>query len=160
MRIDKQAKVERARELFLSGYNCAQSVAAAFAPELGVDLRTALRLGSGFGGGMGGLRATCGTLSAMFLVTGLRLGYDAAEDFEGKKALYATEQGMAARFTERYGTTNCRELLLKAGIEASNTPSERTPEYYRKRPCVRYVEACAGILADTLNAAEETSEEE
>ena len=149
--IDREQKIQRARELFLSGYNCAQSVAAAFAPEMGMDERAVLRLISGFGGGLGGLRVMCGTVSAMCMVVGYLHGYDEAEDFEGKKHLYATEQRMAARFTDRYGTLNCRELLTAAGVEVKNTPSERTPEYYRKRPCVRYVEACAGILADELN---------
>ena len=32
---------QRAKELFLSGYNCAQAVFAAFAPELGMDERAA-----------------------------------------------------------------------------------------------------------------------
>ena len=149
--IDREQKINRARELFLSGYDCAQSVAAAFAPEMGLDERMVLRLISGFGGGLGGLRVMCGTVSAMCMVVSYLHGYDEAEDFEGKKHLYATEQRLAARFTERYGTLNCRELLTAAGVEVKNTPSERTPEYYRKRPCVRYVEACAGILADELN---------
>ena len=149
--IDREQKILRARELFLSGYNCAQSVAAAFAPEMGMDERTVLRLSSGFGGGLGGLRVLCGTVSAMCMVMSYVHGYDDADDFDGKKHLYATEQRLAARFTDRYGTLNCRELLTAAGIEVKNTPSERTPEYYRKRPCVRYVEACAGILSDELN---------
>lgn len=148
--IDREAKITKARELFLSGYNCAQSVAAAFAPEMGMGEADVLRLSSGFGGGMGGLRSTCGAVSGMFLVTSALHGYEDAQDTEGKKSLYALEQRMTALFTDRYETLNCRELLAAAGIEAKSTPSDRTPEYYRTRPCVRYVEACAGILADEL----------
>ena len=149
--IDREEKISRARELFLSGCNCAQSVAAAFAPEMGMSEQQVLRLISGFGGGLGGLRVTCGTVSAMCMVVSWLHGYDDPADFDGKKHLYATEQRMAARFTDKYGTLSCRELLTAAGIEVKNTPSERTPEYYRKRPCVRYVEHSAGILADELN---------
>lgn len=149
--IYREQKIGRARELFLSGYNCAQSVAAAFAPEMGMTEQQVLRLISGFGGGLGGLRVTCGTVSAMCMVMSWIHGYDEADDFEGKKHLYATEQRMAARFTDQYQTLCCRDLLVSAGVEVKNTPSERTPEYYRKRPCVRYVEASAGILADELN---------
>ncbi len=143
-------KAARARELFLSGYNCAQAVAAAFAPEMGMEEKAIVRLISGFGGGLGGMRVMCGTVSAMCMVVSQLHGYDDAEDMEGKKSLYALEQRLGARFTDEYGTLNCRELLTKAGIEVQNTPSERTPEYYRKRPCVRYVEACARILAEEL----------
>ena len=43
---------ERARELFEQGYNCAQSVFAAFCDETGMEFGAALRLSSSFGGGM------------------------------------------------------------------------------------------------------------
>ena len=149
--IDRQEKIEKARSLFLSGYNCAQAVAAAFAEEAGMTEEQMLRLSGGFGGGMGGLRLVCGAVSGMFMVESLMHGYSDSGDMEGKKSLYAAEQRMAARFTEKYDTLNCRELLIKSGVEVKSTPSERTPEYYKQRPCVRYVEECAGILADELN---------
>ena len=47
-------KGEIARQYFLNGYNCAQAVALAFCDELALPPETALRLVSGFGGGMGG----------------------------------------------------------------------------------------------------------
>jgi len=146
----RDEKIAKARELFLSGYNCAQSVAGAFAPEMGMDENAVLRLASGFGGGLGGIRVLCGAFSAVGMVMSQINGYDDAGDMEGKKTLYAAVQRLGAMFTDQYETLNCRELLTKAGIEAKNTPSERTPEYYRTRPCVRYVETCAGLLADEL----------
>ena len=146
----RDEKIAKARELFLSGYNCAQSVAGAFAPEMGMDELQVIRLSSGFGGGLGGIRVLCGAFSAVGMVMSQVNGYDDAEDMEGKKSLYAAIQRLGAIFTDKYETLNCRELLSKAGIEAKSMPSERTPEYYRTRPCVRYVEACAGILADEL----------
>ena len=146
----REEKISRARELFLSGYNCAQSVAGAFAPEMGMELKQVVRLSSGLGGGLGGIRVLCGAVSAMCLVMSQLNGYDEPDDMEGKKSLYALEQQLAAIFTDRYETLHCRTLLERAGIEVKNTPSERTPEYYQKRPCVKYVEACAGILADEL----------
>ena len=149
--IDREKKIEKARELFLSGYNCAQAVAAAFSDETGLSEEQMLRLSSGFGGGMGGLRMICGAVSGMCMVESLVHGYSDASDMEAKKSLYAAEQRMAARFTDKYETLVCRELLVRNGIDAKNVPSERTPEYYRTRPCVRYVEECAGILADELN---------
>ncbi|MEF9895699.1 MAG: C-GCAxxG-C-C family protein, partial [Clostridia bacterium] len=44
----------RAKQLFLSGYNCAQSVFLAYQEEVGLDEATMLRLSSVLGGGMGG----------------------------------------------------------------------------------------------------------
>ena len=37
---------------FLKGYNCSQSVVAAFAPQLGLTEEMALRLSAGFGAGI------------------------------------------------------------------------------------------------------------
>ncbi|MBQ3141799.1 MAG: C_GCAxxG_C_C family protein, partial [Clostridia bacterium] len=45
--------VQKARELFVEGYNCAQAVFAAFCDVTGMDFNTALKLSSSFGGGMG-----------------------------------------------------------------------------------------------------------
>ena len=49
-------KARRAYELFLQGYNCAQSVAGAFAGEMGLPQETVMRMACGFGGGIGRLR--------------------------------------------------------------------------------------------------------
>lgn len=140
-----QEKVAKARDLFLEGYNCAQAVAAAFAPEMGLDEKTVLRLASGFGGGMGGMRGVCGAVSGMCMVLSMLGGYDDASDMEAKKHLYADIRLHCEQFRAQYGTLLCRDLLERNGIEAQSTPSERTPEYYRTRPCLRYVESAAGL---------------
>ena len=64
-------KEKRARELFRSGYNCAQSVFCAFCEETGMKFEDALKLSSSFGGGMGRLREVCGAVSAMFMIAGI-----------------------------------------------------------------------------------------
>ena len=145
------AKVELARSLYLNGYNCAQAVFAAFSQEMGIPQDAALRMASGMGGGIGGLRMTCGAVSAMAMVLGNLRGYSDADDFDTKKQLYADIQRLHAAFVEVHETSNCRELLQKSGIVAKAQPSERTPEYYRKRPCARYIELCAQLLAEELN---------
>ena len=153
LNINVAAKVDLARSLYLSGYNCAQSVFAAFSEEMGITQETALKMASGMGGGIGGLRMTCGAVSAMAMVLGALRGYSDAADFEGKKQLYADVQRLHAAFTAVHETSNCRELLQKSGIVAKAQPSERTPEYYQKRPCARYIELCAQLLAEELNTA-------
>ena len=54
---------EKARALFLEGYNCAQAVFCAFEDLTGLDRETSARLASSFGGGMGRMREVCGTVS-------------------------------------------------------------------------------------------------
>ena len=108
----------------------------------------ALKLASSFGGGIGGARETCGAVSAMAMIAGVLAGYDSANDIEEKKKLYALVNGMLEKFREENGSTVCRELLN--GIKTSPVPSERTEEYYRTRPCVRFVESAARIVSETL----------
>ncbi len=140
----------RARELFESGWNCAQSLLLAFTEETGLDEKTAARLASSFGGGMGRLREVCGALSASFMVLGLIYGDYPPDDGGQKAAHYMRVQELAAVFRERRGTLLCRELLGKPEGADHYVPSARTPEYYAARPCAAIIEEAAGALAAYL----------
>jgi C_GCAxxG_C_C family probable redox protein len=65
---DLSNRIENARQMFAGPYNCAQSVAAAFADILKMDEDEVRRLVSGFGYGMGGERGVCGALSGGIFV--------------------------------------------------------------------------------------------
>lgn len=137
---------EKARELFEKGYNCAQSVAGAFAGEMGMDLDMAARLSSSFGGGLGRLREVCGCVSGMAMAAGSVYGYSDPEETEKKGELYALIQEMAGEFKEENGSIICRELLAGITDDSSPTPEARTEQYYLRRPCARFAESAAGIL--------------
>ena len=64
-------RIQRAVELFRQGYNCSQSVCAAFADEYGYTFEQALRMSASFGGGIGRMRMTCGAACGMFILAGL-----------------------------------------------------------------------------------------
>lgn len=141
-----------AGELFLKGYSCAQAVACAFAEEMGMDMDTAARLSSSFGGGMGRMREVCGAVSGALLVLGMCRGYSDPEDPALKKNHYALVQDFAARFKERHETIICRELLEGLAAAKSTDPqaTERTQEFYKTRPCRRFVETAARITEEML----------
>lgn len=141
---------DKAKELFLEGYNCSQSVAGAFADEMGMDFKTVVKMVSSFGGGMGRLREVCGTVSGMFFVAGVLYGYDEPKDFEGKKELYARIQKLAGLFREKTGSIVCRELLGLEGKDSSPVPSPRTKEYYEKRPCPEMAKLAGDILEEYI----------
>ena len=148
----------KAAELFLDGYNCAQSVAVAFCDVTGLDEKFTARMVSSFGGGMGRIREVCGAVSGMFFVLGLLYGYDTPGDDESKKRLYTEVQALAAKFREQCGSIVCREILKNPPTDPN--PSPRTAEYYKTRPCARMV-LVAGQLMDEFIAAhplEETHE--
>ena len=139
----------KARENFLAGYNCAQSVLLAhedFLQEKGLDVQTVLRLGSPFGGGISRLREVCGAMSALCMLTGLLDGYDLPDDVK-KKELYTKVQQLAAEFRESTGSILCRELLGLNHQKDEPTPAKRTTEYYAERPCADLCAAAAAIFA-------------
>lgn len=144
------SKGELAYNNFLSGYNCTQSVAVAFAEELGLDEKTAARLSSGFGGGMGRLREVCGTFSGVVFVLSSLYGYSEPKDLDAKKALYEKIRACAAKFQADNGSIICRVLLGLEKAEESATPASRTPEYYKKRPCPELCRYAADLLEEFI----------
>ena len=91
---------EKAAELFLEGYNCAQAVAMAFSDVLGIKEKAIAKSVSAFGGGMGRLREVCGAVSGMFFVLSYIYGYDSPDEGEAKKRLYQQVQELAGQFRE------------------------------------------------------------
>ena len=142
---------ERARELFLQGYSCAQAVACAFCDVTGQSMEDAARMASSFGGGLARMREVCGTVSGAALVLGLVRGYSDPKDYEAKKAHYARVQEFARRFRERNGSIVCRELLKGVQAAEGPVPEARTEQYYKKRPCPALAFAAAGILEELLS---------
>ena len=145
----------QAQAYFLEGYNCAQSVLLAFAPDLGLTNDEAARMASSFGGGMGRLREVCGALSASFLILGLREGYSSPSDDEAKARQYARVQEIAAQFRAIHGTILCRDLLGLSESPDCPTPAKRTAEYYESRPCERCIGDAAAIVERMLFSNED-----
>lgn len=143
-------KAQRAKALFLEGYNCAQAVAGAFAPEMGLPLDTVARMAGGFGGGMGRMREVCGAVSGMTLAASALRGYSDPQAGPAKTDTYAMIQALAGRFRAQNGSIICRELLGLARPEGTPQAEARTPEYYKKRPCPELVAMAAQILEEWL----------
>lgn len=141
---------EQAVAYFYEGFNCAQAVFMAYADAFGLEADMAQKIAASMGGGMGGLRSTCGAATAMFLLAGLKYGAYEPDNQEAKKALYALVQKMDAAFCAAFGTDNCKELLAHAKVETSPIPKPRTPGYYAERPCARFVAGAADIIEACL----------
>lgn len=139
---------------FLKGYNCSQSVVAAFAPQLGLTEETALRLSAGFGAGIGRMREVCGAFCGV--VTVLSMVYADPTDPKDKSRMYALVQQAAEQYRacNGGGSIICRELLAKAGAApAGGTAAEdRTADYYKKRPCPELCRLCADLCAEFIAA--------
>ena len=79
-----EERINKAVELFKSGYNCSQSVVAAFADLYDLTDDQALRVSASFGGGIGRMRETCGAACGMFILAGLENGTTIVKDKKGK----------------------------------------------------------------------------
>lgn len=144
-------RIEKAKENFKKGYNCSQSVVLAYADLFGVDEKTAAAMAEGFGGGMGRMRLTCGAVSGMFMLAGLKYSGGIAGDTETRTKIYDTVQKMARDFSEKNGSIVCADLLgLNLPKDSSPVPEERTRQYYQKRPCADCVGDCAEIVEKYL----------
>ena len=61
-------------------------------------------------------------------------------------------QALLNKFKEQNGSIICAELLgLKPKEETNPVPSQRTNEYYKKRPCPLLCKDAAEILEEYLN---------
>ena len=146
-------RIEKAVSLFKEGYNCSQSVVAAFADFYGFSHEQALKMSASFGGGIGRMRQTCGAACGLFMLVGLETGCVDGKDREGKEANYKVVQELAEEFKKRNGSLICAELLgLAKSAPTPTTPEARTAEYYKKRPCVKMVEEAARIFSEYLES--------
>lgn len=169
----------KAESLFQAGYNCSQSVIGALCEELGADFDAVMRLAQPFGGGMGRMREVCGSVSGMLMALGMTSGSSDASDKNAKDKEYALVQQLASQFRERNGSIVCRELLglvplgqseralngepsVSGPASAPDTTnpvsSERTAEYYKKRPCRQLCGDAAEIFQSWYLAYGKTEE--
>ena len=155
---DLEERVAKAKRLFKEdGYNCCQAVVLAYNDLFDIDDRTAAALASGFGGGMGRMRDVCGSVSGMVMLAGLISPADDPSAKDGRTRNYALVQDVAGEFKAINGSIVCKELLGLVPMGSSSPvpaespePSDRTPEYYKKRPCEELVGISARIIGTKL----------
>lgn len=99
-----------AQTYFERQFNCAQSVFAPYAQKFGLDLDTAMKIATPFGGGMGHAGQICGAVSGGLMAIGLFKGI-ATYDREKKYACYEIAKEFQDRFLEIYGDITCPGLL-------------------------------------------------
>ena len=155
---DLEERVRKAGLLFKEGgYNCCQAVVLAYCDLFGLDEKTAASLSSGFGGGMGRMREVCGSVSGMVMLSGMLSPADNPSDKAGRTANYALVQEVAGEFRNINGSIICRELLgldkkpaEGQAMSESPVPSDRTAEYYKKRPGEELVKISARIIGERI----------
>ncbi len=141
---------EKAEKLLHQQYHCSQALFGAFAEDFGLDLKTAFKISTCFGGGMrqGG---TCGCITASLMVLGMALGFYDAQDRE--KEVYGNKKTdeFIKRFTEgMQGDVYCRDILGK-DISKPNEMAEIRKEGLILQKCPRALHISIEILEDMLS---------
>jgi len=105
--MDRSILADEIHNIKTPHHNCCQSVLLAFADKIDIPREQLFSLASAFGGGMGGMQATCGALCGAALVIGC------LHKKEGELSKMAAGRVLAA-FKERVGATICAEIKGKA----------------------------------------------
>lgn len=143
-------KAEQTSILFES-HNCAQTIFSLFAPELGLDKSTALRIAAGFGSGMN-LGETCGAVTGAYMVIGLKSGHTTSDPADKERTKELIRKFNEA-FLSKHSTLKCKELL---GFDISDPAArEKAKEagVFDTR-CPLFLKTAAGYLEETSRIEE------
>jgi len=139
------SRLEEALSSFKEDFNCAQSIFGTYAPHYGLDRDIALKISTGFGGGMGRSGRTCGAVTGAYMVIGLKNGMGLTKDQEAKDKTYQVINEFSIHFQERNGSMICKEIL------GCNINTPEGIEYFSQnelleKKCFHCVKSAAEIL--------------
>ena len=135
---------DRAVERFGNGHSCSQAVFTALAEPMGMDYETALKIASGFGGGMGRMGATCGAVTGSFMALGLKFG---GVEPEAKEETCRFVNQFVEMFRQRHGSLECRDLI---GCDLSTEEGRQQAHAKDTHNAV-----CTDLVRDAVVIAEE-----
>jgi C_GCAxxG_C_C family probable redox protein len=143
------SRIEEALSKFKEDFSCAQSIFSTYAPYYGLDLDSAIKISTGFGGGMARSGRTCGAVTGAYMVLGLKYGMGLSKDTEAKEKTYQIISEFSRQFQENNGSLMCKEIL---GCDI-NTPEGL--DYFNQqelleKKCIQCVKNAAEILEELL----------
>lgn len=100
--------INRSKQLFDSGYGCAESVLLAVCESKGIESALIPRIATGFCGGVANTNGMCGAVAGGILALNIIYGRETAN--ESKELNYQKVQQFQKMFTKKFGTINCASL--------------------------------------------------
>ena len=140
---------DKAISFFKNGLNCSQSMVATYGPRFGLEHETAVKLGSGLGGGLGRTGETCGAVTGSILVLGLAFDSGRAGDKESKDRVAAKVREFLDRFCKANGTTRCRDLI-QCDISTPEKSADAKVKGVFDTICPKLIESAARILEQMI----------
>ena len=133
---------EEAITLFKEKYNCCQAIFLPYSKLFGIDRDTALKMASGFGGGIARMGETCGAINAAVMVLGLKYGFTNNKDIDKKEKLNEIIRDFIKKFKKSHKNIYCRTLL---------TEDEGVTHKMHSDKCATIVEEICNLLDEFLN---------
>ena len=145
------SKSKDTKENFTRGLNCSQAIVSQYAQDYQLDVSTANRLATAFGGGMGRQGNTCGALTGSYIVLGLEYGSASPSEKENKEITYEKVRLLTKKFEQKHGSCNCRDLL---GCDISTNEGQQHAKEHNlhKSKCPGFVEDVVEILDDMIHS--------
>jgi C_GCAxxG_C_C family probable redox protein len=133
-------KADEALACFKKGFTCSSAVFSAFSDDLGLDRKTAMKIGCGFGAGISKTGNICGAVSGAIMVIGLKYGKTKLGDDAATENTRALARQFIREFAAKNGSVNCTELL---GYNLSDPA-----EYEKAREKKLFVTKCPELVRD------------
>ena len=140
-----------AKELFSSGFNCAEAVALSVCGSMGIGDGVVPMAATGFGGGGGGAGGTCGALSGAFLAISLKYGRTSSE--QDRRNTYRICQPIFDGFVAEMGAAACRELT-GLDLRTREGGQKLRESGIHTRVCARAVEVAEKLALERIRMQE------
>ena len=141
-----KTKSELAGEKMTEGFNCAQAIFYAYCEDLQFEKDLALKIASGFGGGMGGKGEVCGAVSGGIIVLGFKYGSAEKKNRSAKERTYAKTRELIDQFQKKHGAYICRDLLKGCDLMTKQGQRDFKASDLLNRTCKPCVESVVEIL--------------
>jgi len=137
---------QRSRELFQSGFFCAESVLQAIAESQGIQSNLIPRITTCFCSGISRTGGMCGAVSGAIMGIGLVAGRDSPT--ESVEPAYTLVQKLIRAFEEQYGSVNCSQLI---GCDLATVSGQRYfMENNLMESCLQYAEGATRLAISLI----------
>jgi C_GCAxxG_C_C family probable redox protein len=115
---------DRAAKIFMDGLACSQAVLVSFSEELGIDVKTAMKVSSGFAAGMR-IGEVCGAVTGALMVIGLASEDNGLDTSDKRARVNRMTKDFHQKFKDKNKSVVCREILkYDLGIQADMDKAE------------------------------------
>lgn len=132
---------EKSISLFNERYNCCQAIFLPYSQLFNINKETALKMSSGFGGGIAKMGETCGAINAAVMILGLKYGFSDITDKDKKEKLNEIIRNFINDFKNSHKNIYCRNLL---------TEDEGTVHKMHSGKCIAIIEEICDLLDKCL----------